>query len=50
MIEEAKLKIVEVNSTLFQPPAEKPLYFEFPRKGYYRKAGFTALKVKKKLL
>jgi len=50
MMEEAKLKIVEVNSTLFQPPAEKTLYFELPRKGYYMEAGFIALKAKKKLL
>ncbi len=47
MVKKVKLKIVETNSTLFQNPAEKPLRFELPRKGYYEEAGFVAVKLGK---
>jgi len=47
MLAAAKLKIVEVSSTIFEAPAERPLRFQLPRRGYYKEAGFTALKVKK---
>lgn len=47
MLREAELEIEKVSSTIFQPPTEKPLKFQPPRNGYYEKAGFTALKVKK---
>lgn len=46
-MEEAGFKIVNVASTIFQPPTEKPLHFELPKEGYYREAGFVALKAKK---
>lgn len=47
MMDKAKLKIVEVSSTLFQPPTEKSLHFEQPRNGYYKEAGFITLKARK---
>ena len=47
MLKEAELEIEKVSSTIFQSPAEKPLKFQPPRDGYYEKAGFTVLKVKK---
>ena len=47
MLREAELEIEKVSSAIFQPPAEKPLKFQPPRNGYYEKAGFTTLKVKK---
>jgi len=47
MLRAVKLKIVEVNSTIFEAPAESPLRFQPPKKGYHKEAGFTALKVKK---
>jgi len=47
MMEEAGFKIVKVASTIFQPLTEKPLHFELPREGYFREAGFVALKAKK---
>ena len=47
MMEETSFKIVKAYSTIFQPPAEKPLCFDLPREGYYEAAGFVALKAKK---
>lgn len=47
MVEKAELKIMEISSTIFQAPTEKPLHFESPRKGNYKKAGFVAVKVRK---
>lgn len=47
MLQKTNLKIKEANSTIFQVPTEKPLRFENPRKGYYKDAGFVALKVGK---
>ena len=49
MIKKSELAIINVCSTIFQKPTEKPLHFETPRKGYYGKAGFIAVKAKKKL-
>ncbi len=47
MLQKTNLRIVEASSTIFQAPTEKPLRFENPRKGYYKDAGFVALKVGK---
>lgn len=47
MIEKAGLKILGINSTIFQAPTENPLRFESPRKGYFEEAGFTAVKLGK---
>jgi len=44
-----KLTILNVCSTIFQKPTEKPLRFEAPRRGYYREAGFVAVEAGKKL-
>jgi ubiquinone/menaquinone biosynthesis C-methylase UbiE len=41
------LKIVEVNSTMFQAPTENPLHFESPKNGYFKEAGFVAVKLGK---
>jgi SAM-dependent methyltransferase len=49
MIRKSGLTIIEVCSTIFQKPTEKPLSFEAPRRGYYGKAGFVAVKAGKKL-
>jgi ubiquinone/menaquinone biosynthesis C-methylase UbiE len=47
MSEKAGLKIVEVRSTMFQAPTESPLSFEQPKSGYFKEAGFVAVKLKK---
>jgi ubiquinone/menaquinone biosynthesis C-methylase UbiE len=47
MGEKAGLKIVEVSSTMFQAPTEIQLRFEPPKRGYYREAGFVAVKMGK---
>jgi hypothetical protein len=47
MMMKSGLTIIEICSTLFQKPAEKPLHPEAPRRGYYRKAGFVAIKAGK---
>jgi hypothetical protein len=47
MIEKAGLKIIRVNSTIFQAPTEKPLHYEDPRKGHHEEAGFVAIKLGK---
>jgi hypothetical protein len=49
MMRKSELTIINVCSTIFQKPTEKPLRFEAPRRGYYRKAGFVAVKARKKL-
>ena len=49
MLMKSGLTIIDVCSTIFQKPTEKLLRFEFPRRGYYRKAGFVAVKAGKKL-
>jgi len=50
MMMKSGLTIIDVYSIIFQKPAEKPLRFEAPRRGYYRKAGFVAVKAGKKLM
>jgi ubiquinone/menaquinone biosynthesis C-methylase UbiE len=47
MVEKAGLKSVETRSAIFQVPTEDPLRFEPPRKGYFEKAGFIAVKLGK---
>jgi SAM-dependent methyltransferase len=49
MMEKSGLNVIDVCSTIFQKPTEKPLRFEVPRRGYYKKAGFVAVKAGKKL-
>jgi len=49
MMMKSGLTIIDVCSTIFQEPTEKPLRFETPRRGYYRRAGFVAVKAGKKL-
>jgi hypothetical protein len=49
MMEKSGLAIIDVYSTIFQKPTEKPLRFEAPRRGYYGKAGFVAIKAGKKI-
>jgi len=49
MMRKSELTIIKVYSTIFQKPTEKPLRFETPRRGYYGKAGFLAVKAGKKL-
>lgn len=45
MSRKAGLKIVEVSSTMFQSPTENPLHFESPKSGYFKEAGFVAVKL-----
>jgi SAM-dependent methyltransferase len=47
MVEKAGLKIVEMNSTMFQAPTEIHLRFEQPKSCYYEEAGFVAVKLGK---
>ncbi|MFP3985618.1 MAG: methyltransferase domain-containing protein, partial [Candidatus Bathyarchaeia archaeon] len=47
IIEKFGLKVMEMNSTIFQVPTEKLLRPERPRKGYHKKAGFVAMKLAK---
>jgi len=47
MMRKSRLKIIDIRSTLFQKPTEEPLRFEAPRRGYYREAGFVAIKAEK---
>ncbi|MGB9727731.1 MAG: class I SAM-dependent methyltransferase [Nitrososphaeria archaeon] len=47
IIEEAKLKIESISSTIFQAPTEDLLHFEPPKVGYYERAGFVAVKLGK---
>jgi SAM-dependent methyltransferase len=49
MIRRSGLKIIDVCSTLFQKPTEEPLQPEVPKRGYYKEAGFVAIKAGKKL-
>jgi ubiquinone/menaquinone biosynthesis C-methylase UbiE len=46
--EKAGLEILEISSTMFQAPTEIPLHVELPKSGYFKKAGFTAVKLKSK--
>ena len=47
LIEKAELKIEETSSTMFQPPTKAPLHFELPKNGYFKEAGFVAVKLQK---
>ena len=47
MFGKAELKIVEMSSTMFQSPTEGSLHFELPRSGYFKEAGFVAVKLRK---
>jgi hypothetical protein len=38
---------MEINSTIFQAPTTNLLCPESPRRGYYEKAGFVAMKLAK---
>jgi len=49
MMRKSGLTIIDICSTIFQEPAEKPLHFETPRRGYYRRAGFVAVKAGRNL-
>jgi hypothetical protein len=50
MMMKSGLTIINVCSTIFQKPTEKPLCFEVPRRGHYRGAGFVAVEAGKKPL
>lgn len=43
----AGLKIEELSSTMFQAPTEPPLNFKQPKSGYFKEAGFVAVKLGK---
>ncbi len=47
MLKYAGFQITEMVSTIFQPPTEKPLNLEPPKKGYCEEAGFVAIKTRK---
>jgi SAM-dependent methyltransferase len=47
MSEKVGLKIVEVSSTMFQFPTETPLHFELSKSGYFKGAGFVAVRLGK---
>ncbi len=47
MVKKAGLRIIDVYSTIFQNPTEKPLRSESPKKGYYKNAGFVTMKAAK---
>jgi ubiquinone/menaquinone biosynthesis C-methylase UbiE len=48
MLKNVGLQISGVRSTIFQPPTEEPLHFELSREGYYKEAGFVAIKTQKR--
>jgi hypothetical protein len=47
LIEKSGLKVMEISSTIFQAPTTNLLRLESPRRGYYKKAGFVAMKLAK---
>jgi ubiquinone/menaquinone biosynthesis C-methylase UbiE len=47
MLKNVGLQILEVRSTILQPPTEEPLHFEPSKKGYYKDAGFIGIKLGK---
>jgi SAM-dependent methyltransferase len=47
MSEKAGLEIVDVSSTMFQAPTETLLHFKQPKSGYFKDAGFVAVKLRK---
>ena len=48
MLKNVGLQILEVRSTILQPPTEEPLHFEPSKKEYYKDAGFVAIKTRKR--
>lgn len=50
LLRNAGFQITEIRSTVFQLPTEEHLDFEPSKKGYYREAGFIAIKARKKQL
>jgi len=48
MLKNVGLQILEVRSTILQPPTEESLNFKPSKKGYYKDAGFTAIKLKRR--
>ena len=48
MLKSVGLQISEVRSTILQPPTEEPLHFELSSEGYYKEAGFVAIKTQKR--
>jgi len=48
MLRNVDLQVSEVRSTIFQPPTEEPFHFEHSKKGYYKDAGFVAIKTQKR--
>jgi ubiquinone/menaquinone biosynthesis C-methylase UbiE len=50
MVHQVGLEIQEISSTMFQAPSEKPLHFESPKRGYFKEAGFVAVKLRKTTL
>ena len=47
MVHEVGFEIQEISSTMFQAPNELPLHFESPKSGYFKEAGFVAVKLRK---
>jgi ubiquinone/menaquinone biosynthesis C-methylase UbiE len=47
MVHEAGFEIQKISSTMFQAPSELPLHFELPKSGYFKKAGFVSVKLRK---
>jgi ubiquinone/menaquinone biosynthesis C-methylase UbiE len=48
MLGNVGLQIEEMRSTMFQRPTVNPLDFEFSRKGFFKEAGFIAIKARKR--
>jgi ubiquinone/menaquinone biosynthesis C-methylase UbiE len=48
MLNNTGLQISEIRSTILQPPTEEPLHLEFSSEGYYKEAGFVAIKTQKR--
>ena len=47
MLKNVGLQILEIRSTILQPPTKEPLQFKLSREGYYKEAGFVAIKTQK---
>jgi len=47
MLANVGLQVEEMRSTMFQHPTVNPLDFECSRKGFFREAGFVAIKARK---
>ena len=48
MLKNVGLQILEARSTILQPPTEEPFHFEPSKKGYFKDAGFIAIKLKRR--